>query len=67
MSARRFSTTSTFGCSRFFTFMGAVFALVSEAHAARANVVLSGRYISQRRRWLFSFIVSLPRVYGKAQ
>ena len=65
-----------------FTFMGAVFALVSEAHAARANVVLSGRYISQRRRWLFSFIVSLPRVlfipygviltvfkqlYGKAQ
>ena len=58
-----------------FTFMGAVFALVSEAHAARANVgatygvleVLSGRYISQRCRWLFSFIVSLPRVYGKAQ
>jgi len=63
-----------------FTFMGAVFALVSEAHAARANVgatygvleVLSGRYIRQRRRWLFSFIVSLPRVllipyYGKAQ
>ena len=58
-----------------FTFMGAVFALVSQAHAARANVgatygvleVLSGRYISQRRRWLFSFIVSLPRLYGKAQ
>ena len=24
--------------------------------------VLSGRYISQRRRWLFSFIVALPRV-----
>ena len=75
-----------------FTFMAAVFALLSQAHAARTNLggppavffvffglffllgatygvleVLSGRYISQRRRWLFSFIVSLPRVYGKAQ
>jgi TRAP-type C4-dicarboxylate transport system permease small subunit len=48
-----------------FTFMGAVLALVSEAHGVLE--VLSGRYISQRRRWLFSFIVSLPHVYGKAQ
>ncbi len=37
----------------FFFLLGAAYGVLE---------VLSGRYISRRRRWLFSFIVALPRV-----
>jgi len=44
----------------FFAIFGLVF-LLGAAYGVLE--VLSGRYMSQRRRWLFSFIVALPRVF----